>query len=278
MSTPPVIPQKHLPPTAPVATPPRNPWGGLAIDFLIAVGVMLAVMLSGMVGWGVVQGVKTGSKNPAAAANPDALAQAIGEPSAVLMMVISSVGMAGAALAVYYFRRRATPAERQVSNAAASQPRTWVEAIGLGVMLFLVGAVLMWGLEKLGHRPNPTNLKMVEALMAQSPALLVMLVVVMAPVFEELLFRRGFFGRFWAANKPMVGMLVSSLLFALAHEVPGTTGSPFGTTLILLLFYAGMGASMAWIYQRTKTLWAPIATHATNNLLGVGMMLAGYAG
>ena len=47
---------------------------------------------------------------------------------------------------------------------------------------------------------------------------------------------------------------------------------------ILLLFYAGMGMCLAWIYRRSGTLWAPIATHATNNLIGCGLMIAGYGG
>lgn len=276
MNTPPAIP--HAPRDPPAPQPAGNPWAGLAIDVLIAIGVMIGTTILGMVGWGVFKAIEVGIRNPGAAADPQAMTQAIGDPSGMLLMGVSSLGMLIAALAVYYFRRRATPEERQRSKTAAARPRTWLEAIGLGLGLFVVGSGLMWGLQRMGHQPNPTNLKMLEALMAYSPAMLVVFAVVMAPVTEELLFRRGFFGRLWAANQPMAGIIASSTLFAFAHEVPGTTDSPFAMTLVLLFFYAGMGASFAWIYRRTGTLWAPIAAHATNNLLGVGLMLAGYAG
>ena len=277
MNTPPTAPPV-TPEMTPLAVQPERPWVGFVVDFFIAVGVMIATVFAGMVAWGFFKAVQLGMQNPDAAANTDALSKAVGEPSGAVMMIVSSLGMALGALAVYFWRRRATPQEKQVSRAAAAQPRTWFEAIGLGLGLFLASSALMWGLEKIGHVPNPTNMEMLQAVLAYSPALLVVVAVVMAPLSEELLFRRGFFGRFWAARKPVTGMIASSALFAFAHEVPGTTDSPWAMTLILLLFYAGMGACLAWIYRRTGTLWAPIATHATNNLLGIGMMIAGYAG
>lgn len=261
-----------MPPASP------RPWLGFVVDFIIAMAILFGVVMAGVVGWGVVQGIRVGAQNPGAAANPDALARSIGEPGVALMMGISSLGMLLAGVLTYYWRRRATSAERQQSRAAAAQVRTWVEAIGLGVALFVAGTALMWMLERAGHAPNPSNMKMLEALLAYSPALLLLVGVVIAPLSEELLFRRVLFGRLWAAGKPAAGMLASSVLFAFAHELPGTTASPWAMTLILLLFYAAMGACLAWIYRRTGTLWAPIATHATNNLLGCGMMLAGYAG
>ena len=276
MNTPPPVEMTTSPNPAQAGAP--RPWPGFLLDIVIAMGVMIGTVFGGMIAWGFLQAVRLGMHNPNAAANPDALEKAVGQPDAAFMMIISSLGMVLAALAVYYWRRRATPQERQVSRAAAAKPKTWFEAIGLGLGLFLASTALMWGLEKIGHVPNPTNMEMLEAVLAYSPALLVLFAVVMAPLSEELLFRRGFFGRFWAAKKPVTGMIASSVLFAFAHEVPGTTDSPWAMTLILLLFYAAMGASLAWIYRRTGTLWAPIATHATNNLLGIGIMIAGYTG
>ena len=42
--------------------------------------------------------------------------------------------------------------------------------------------------------------------------------------------------------------------------------------------YAALGAAFALLYRHCGTLWAPIATHATNNLLACGMMIWGYGG
>ncbi len=275
MTTPPPVPAV---PSTPSTAPPKSPWPGFIIDALISIAVLIVTVLGGMVVWGVFKAVQIGMQNPQASANPDALAKSIGEPSGVVLMLISALGMALAALTVYFWRRRATPAERRVSRAAAAKPRTWIEAIALGVGLFLASTALMWSLERIGHLPNPSNMALLEAVLAYSPALLLLTAVVVAPLSEELLFRRVLFGRLWVAGKPGAGMIASSVLFAFAHEVPGTTGAPWSMTLILLLFYTGMGMSLAWIYRRTGTLWAPIVTHAVNNLLACGMMIAGYGG
>lgn len=263
-------------PTPTITAPAKSPWPGFIIDALISIAVLIITVFGGMVIWGIFKAVQVGMQHPQAAADPNVLAKSIGEPSGVVLMLVSALGMALAALTVYFWRRRATPEERRISRAAAAKPRTWIEAIALGVGLFLTSTALMWSLERIGHLPNPSNMVLLEAVMTYSPALLLLVAVVIAPLSEELLFRRVLFGRLWAAGKPGAGMIASSVLFAFAHEVPGTSGAPWSMTLILLLFYAGMGMSLAWIYRRTGTLWAPIATHATNNLLACGMMIAGY--
>ncbi|KAG1279996.1 hypothetical protein G6F64_014552 [Rhizopus arrhizus] len=56
---------------------------------------------------------------------------------------------------------------------------------------------------------------------ARFPLFLVLFAVVLAPAYEELLFRRVLFGRLWKAGRPWLGIILSSLAFALVHEVPG---------------------------------------------------------
>ena len=34
-----------------------------------------------------------------------------------------------------------------------------------------------------------------------------------------------------------------------------------------------MGAAFAWLYQRTGTLWAPIAAHALNNAIALAALV-----
>ena len=69
----------------------------------------------------------------------------------------------------------------------------------------------MWVLQLFGHTANPTNVAMLESIMAYSPALLLLVAVVIAPISEELLFRRALFGRLWAAGKPGAGMVASRI-------------------------------------------------------------------
>src|SRR3546814_10157648 len=102
---------------------------------------------------------------------------------------------------------------------------------------------------------------------ARNPALLLLVVALLAPAYEELLFRRVLFGRLWAAGRPLLGIVLSSAAFACMHELPGTGGNGLLAGALLWTCYAMMGALFAWVYRRTGTLWAAIGAHAVNNLI-----------
>ena len=82
-------------------------------------------------------------------------------------------------------------------------------------------------------------------------------VVIVAPVVEEFIFRGLLLTRWslkWGATP---GILVSSLVFALLH------GNPVG------IF--AFGVVMSLLYIRTRTLLVPIAAHSLNNLVALGL-------
>jgi membrane protease YdiL (CAAX protease family) len=82
------------------------------------------------------------------------------------------------------------------------------------------------------------------------------LVIVAAPISEEIFFRGFFFGSlrrhlpFWGA------MVISGLLFGLVHVPTGPLQAP-----PLALF----GMALAWLYERSGSLLPPIAAHAFLN-------------
>jgi membrane protease YdiL (CAAX protease family) len=83
------------------------------------------------------------------------------------------------------------------------------------------------------------------------------------PLMEELTYRGIVYGlgRSIMGMKP--AMLFSGAVFALVH----------GEALLLVPLFI-MGLSLALMYQRTGTLWAPILMHAAFNLLNLLAMLA----
>ncbi|RMH93855.1 CPBP family intramembrane metalloprotease [Lysobacter pythonis] len=262
------VPSAVVPPASP---PParwseRHPLMAMLLDFALAALILFAVVFLASFGWGLWQTVQ-------AMRHSGGMAAGIAQPGLAFLLLASSLATLMAALALYFLRRRASVAERIHSRAAIRQPRTWLEAIAFGVVLFIAGSVLMYGLEVTNQAPEPSNLPMVQALFAYDPVLLWLLVVVVAPFAEELLFRRVLFGRLWAAGKPGVGMVASGLLFALMHELPGFSAAPWPGVLWLLSFYTAMGMAFAAIYRRTGTLWAAVIAHAVNNALGCAMLM-----
>ncbi|MEO1696946.1 MAG: type II CAAX endopeptidase family protein [Planctomycetota bacterium] len=93
--------------------------------------------------------------------------------------------------------------------------------------------------------------------------LVVLFAVVLQPLFEEILFR-GFLLELGVARFGVpLAILVTSLLFGLAH---GAAAAPVT---------AFLGAVFAWIKLRTGSLWAPFLAHALHN--GSQILLAAYA-
>ena len=89
-------------------------------------------------------------------------------------------------------------------------------------------------------------------------ALLVLLAVVAAPLFEELFFR-GFLFRGLARSWGWaLGAVISSAAFGAAHAQ---------LTIFLPLF--ALGFALAWVYKRTGSLWTCISLHALFNGVSV---------
>jgi membrane protease YdiL (CAAX protease family) len=91
-------------------------------------------------------------------------------------------------------------------------------------------------------------------------------IVLVAPISEEVFFR-GYVFRHIARHAGLpTGLALSSVLFALIHF--NASG---------LVIYLGIGCVLAWVYQRTGRLVAPIVGHATLNaiVLAASILTAG---
>ena len=188
-------------------------------------------------------------------------------------LFVSGVGMGTAALVLYAWRMRATVAERAASWACARQARTWRLAFLVAGAVFAGTQALSFLVERAGWQLDPSNLDLIRRGLMTQPAFVVVFATLLVPAYEELLFRRVLLGRFLAAGRPWLGLVLSSALFALMHEIPGATANPLEATVALWLVYGGMGVAFGWLYWRTGTLWAPIAAHGLHNLASIHLLL-----
>ena len=243
-----------------------------AFDALIAVVLVLGGTIAAAAIWTAWRAMAVAGEVGRDAA---AIQAGIGHPGALAQMLFALGATSFAALVLYFWRRRADAAERALAHAALRQRATWGWTVLVGVAVFLGSSLLGWLGEQAGSAPVPTNLALVEEASRQWPVFLFLFAVLLAPAYEELLFRRVFFGRFLAAGRPWLGILVSSMAFALVHEVPGISANPPLAVVQLWLIYGGMGAAFAWLYWRTGSLWAPFLAHALNN--GIALAVHGLA-
>ena len=107
--------------------------------------------------------------------------------------------------------------------------------------------------------------KMMEQ-MTSDKATLIVLTVVMAPLFEEMVFRgiiqKGLINR---GMKPLKAILISALVFGLVH------GNPWQFVGAVLL-----GSILGLVYHKTKSLLLPMLLHAFNNLISSILIFYGH--
>jgi membrane protease YdiL (CAAX protease family)/uncharacterized RDD family membrane protein YckC len=92
----------------------------------------------------------------------------------------------------------------------------------------------------------------------------VLLIVVLAPLSEELFFRGFFFAGLRSGWGLWPSALLSGAVFGLVH-------APTGPTAAIPL--AGLGVGLAWLYNRTGSLWPGVLAHLINNGLAITVVL-----
>jgi hypothetical protein len=141
--------------------------------------------------------------------------------------------------------------------------RDWGIA-GLGIVaMFVVVTVAAGALTNILHFKTPeVAIAIYQHANSANKVLFVLFGVILAPVFEEFVFRiflfnvfRKWFGTAW-------GIGLSSILFGLAHwQPPNVPAMYLSITFPLMLG----GALLAYVYYRTGKAWASIVTHGAFN-------------
>ncbi len=91
-------------------------------------------------------------------------------------------------------------------------------------------------------------------------------IVVAAPFCEEVFFRGLLFAGLRARIPFAAAAVVSGVIFGSIHLATGN--------LAAVVPLAVLGAMLAWLYERTGTLWAPIALHAANNAFAFAFLVS----
>jgi len=136
--------------------------------------------------------------------------------------------------------------------------------LGWGLLAWLgatiASAGVVWLLERIGVEAEPQAAE--RAIQILDPWLVVLAVVILAPIAEEVFFRGVVFNAWLREHGRRWAIIGSSALFALIHA------SVVAVVPIFLL-----GLALAWVYQRSGNLLAPIAMHATVNGISVALAL-----
>ena len=91
----------------------------------------------------------------------------------------------------------------------------------------------------------------------------VLMIVLLAPVAEELFFRGFLFAGLRTRWSLWPAAITSGLIFGLVH-------APTGITTVVPL--AALGFALCWLYDRTGSLWPCVIAHMINNALALALV------
>lgn len=95
--------------------------------------------------------------------------------------------------------------------------------------------------------------------------------IFLAPIVEELLFRGVIFGGVKKQNR-ILAYVLSILMFALLHVWQYALIGGDWTVLLYMIQYIPVSFALAWCYERSGTLWCPIAFHMMINAMSFKAM------
>lgn len=233
--------------------------GATLLDAVIAVTVVFvgSLIIGLMLGGLRSAGVDVGPPGPGIRGMP------------AILIPVALLATLGAGLALWLLHRRRLP----------SAPRPWTGRLFVTIVLAALGVqALAFGYYQLaahfGLQVAGSNIDPVLSALNAAPLLTALMVVIVAPVGEELLFRRVCLHRFAQAGRPQLGLVLSSTLFALLHQpLPGDRD--LLVWLLMLVPYAAIGGVLGQLYLRTGRIEAPILGHAIINALGIAMLALG---
>ena len=129
----------------------------------------------------------------------------------------------------------------------------------LGVLLAWIAQAIAVTIEVelLGIDPTSENTQVIVDF-TRSNILFILIPAIIAPILEELIFRKILFGTFVKKMNFFFAALLSSLIFAVLH-----------LDFTHLLIYFTMGVVFAYLYVKTKRVIVPIIVHMTLNSIAV---------
>lgn len=164
-------------------------------------------------------------------------------------------------LAIFYFKQR-EPLAIESAVKKASAPKIVIYGlVGIFVALILQSIAVMLESVLFGKATPSENTQNIIQMIMEAPAF-ILATTVAGPIMEEFVFRRSILGIISRYSNFWVGAVISSLLFAFAHN----------DGHLLIYFFLGFFFSLE--YKATGQIWTSMITHVGMNTLVVLVQLA----
>lgn len=154
---------------------------------------------------------------------------------------------------------------RQSGKAALVRPFYTLRIAFYGYVLYWVGFLAVtWTLLQFAPGFANTNDGSIALLLQENYPLTAIIVLFLAPISEELVYRGLVFGTLHSRSR-LAAYCISTAVFASIHVLGYLGSQDFLQLGLCFLQYIPAGLTLAWVYDRTGTIWAPIILHMTIN-------------
>lgn len=146
---------------------------------------------------------------------------------------------------------------------------TILMTLGLDYVLSYAVTLVAMLLPMLGEE-NPNDMAVMDMLGAASGAVKACSIF-LAPIVEEVLFRGVIFGSLRSRSRVWAYVL-SIAIFALLHVWQYALAAADWTILLYVLQYIPVSFALCWCYERSGSIWCPIAFHMLINAMSFKAM------
>lgn len=169
---------------------------------------------------------------------------------------------------------------RRGFDALADRPIGVLLAIANAIAIYWICSILMniiWGILSerfaldalLTSTENPNDAAL-SSYMGREAQIIKALAICIAPVVEEVLFRGVLFGEIRKRSR-ILAYVVSALLFGVFHIWQYALVYREPLLLIYTIQYIPHSIGLAWSYERSNSIWAPIFCHMAMNMLAFSL-------
>lgn len=155
------------------------------------------------------------------------------------------------------------------ARAFLDRPGRALASTGIGLVAFYGLNEIIWRVfQAFSFSQANLNDQAILARISAAPRSTILILVFLAPVVEEAVFRGYVFGNLREVSRP-AAYLASCLLFAFLHVGQFVAVRHDFSYLLVMVQYLAPGAVMAWCFERSGSIWGSILLHCIVNGLAV---------
>ena len=131
-----------------------------------------------------------------------------------------------------------------------------------GLFIMLVSSFIIGNLGIKGNANQEANVEILKS----APWFEALTAIVMAPIVEELVFRKGFIK---AIKNKHLFAIATGLIFALIHVTSSINGVGDLIMLIYLVPFGALGIAFGYLYYETKNIYSTMLVHSLHNAINI---------